>query len=288
MNKPIRNWGTHQTRTPSHVMLNAAEELALVLAWQQHGDQHARDNLVAAFAPMAASMAKRAAPGQREPDPDLVQQANIGLMKAADRFDPDRGFRFSTYAVWWVRAEIQDFKFANLSVVRRPRTAEFRKVANNLARIEAEVATRHNLTRSEADDHIAQALSISKERLRELRMQVAGANADSSLNVSILGEEGEERMSLLADPASVGEDEGVSALDTGKLRKVLLDALRDLPDREREIVVATQLSDPPSTLDVLGDRFGVSKERVRQLRERGLERLRDTLRRQNLAMDCFV
>lgn len=286
MNKPIRNWDARprKSKRAGHALLTAEQELDLVRAWQDRRDHQARDRLINAFAPMAAAMAKRFSPGDREADPDLVQQANIGLMKAADRFDPDRGLRFSTYAVWWVRAEIQDFKLANLSVVRRPNSAEFRKAYFNLKRLESEIST--DAGAAQTDAAVAKALGVSIGRLRDLRLQVSGA--DSSLNVPSLGDEGEERMALLADPESMGAKEGVEALDIGRLRETLIEAMHALPERERNIVIATQLSDPPATLDTLGNQMGISKERVRQLRERGLERLREKLSRNHLTLDAFV
>ena len=264
------NWETGSRRQQTRTMLSAKDELQLILAWQQHGDKSARDQLIAAFAPLAAATARRFASGSGVSDPDLVQQANIGLVKAADRFDPERGFRFSTYAVWWVRAEIRDFRLANMSVVRRPNSADFRKAVFNLARVESDVSAGQNITKAEVDTRVAHALSVTVPRLNELRMQMPGT--DASLNVPTFGDDGEERVSLLTDPASLDAETGLSAMDTDKLRNVLLTVMRDLPDRERAIIVATQIADPPSTLDVLGARFGISRERVRQLRERGFER----------------
>lgn len=285
MNQTLSNWGT-RSRKSGHEMLTAEEELKLVKSWQTRGDQRARNRLISAFAPMAAATVKRYAPGRGLADPDLMQQANIGLMKAADRFDPERGFRFSTYAVWWVRAEIQGYKIANMSIVKRPNSADFRKVVFNLSRLETEVTAGQNISKQEANRRVAQALSISERRLNDLRNQMP--TADSSLNIPAFGEEGEERMSLLPDPNSSDEGARTNPMDIEKLREVLLDALQNLPDRERAIVVATQLVEPPSTLEVLGNRYGISKERVRQLRERGFERLRDSLSRKDLTLDCFV
>lgn len=288
MNKPLRfrksNPHSQAPATRRQALLSAEEEIDLVLAWQKRQDFAARERLINAFAPMAAAMAKRFSPGDRKPDPDLVQQANIGLMKAADRFDPERGIRFSTYAVWWVRAEIQDFKLANLSVVRRPNSAEFRKAFFNLKRLDSAISS--DEPAAETDSAVAKALGVTEARLRDLRQQVTGS--DSSLNVPVLGTEGEERMALLPDPASTDATDGLDGLDVGRLRGVLVKALRDLPDRERDIIVATQMSDPPATLEALGSKLGISKERVRQLRERGLERLREALNRHRLSLDCFV
>ncbi|WP_101066190.1 sigma-70 family RNA polymerase sigma factor [Roseovarius salinarum] len=285
MNKPVRHWTTRRRQTSEHAMLDAQEERRLIQAWQHDRDETARHQLVQAFTPLAAAMAKRFAPGTSTPDPDLLQQAHIGLLKAADRFDASQDVRFSTYAVWWVRAEIQDFRLANLSVVRRPNTASFRKAFFNLSRVEKEVGAAH----PDADDNearIAAALGLSQEKLGDIRTQLSGS--DSSLNAPALEEDGEDRMALLVDPQTDVEAEVSADLDTEKLRAVIVKAMCKLPEREREIIVATYLSDPPETLEALGTRFGISKERVRQLRERGFERLRTLLRNRDLSLESFV
>lgn len=286
MNKPLPNWGTQPRRKRSHAMLSADDELHLVRAWQQRGDRRARDRLIVAFGPMAAAMAKRFSAGLQSAEPDLVQQANIGLMKAANRFDPDRGYRFSTYAVWWVRAEIQDYKLATMSIVRRPNSAGFRKAIGKLARLDEAMSCDPGISRAEADMRVAATLGVSLQRLNDLRQQVSGA--DVSLNVAAFGDDGEERMTLLVDPASKQQMGTMHGIDIERLRDVLVEAIGALPDREREIIVATQVQDPPATLEGLGNRFGISKERVRQLRERGLKKLRTTMDQQELALEYFV
>jgi len=286
MNKHAPNWGTRTRRARSANMLSAEQERDLVCAWQDHGDEHARDTLIRAFAPMAAAKAKRFSPASQEADPDLVQQANIGLLKAADRFDPDRGFRFATYAVWWIRAEIQEYKRTTLSIVRRPNSAQSRSAAAQLARLDAAMKADPQIGQAEADARIAVDLGVTIERLADLRAQITGR--DYSLNVPVLDDQGEDRMALLVDPESLDDPTSLHRLDTEVLRRTLVEALSDLPDRERNIVVATQLNDPPATLDALGAVYGISKERVRQLRERGFERLRKTLRQRDLVPESFL
>jgi len=266
-------------------MLSAGEERALIDAWQAHGDQHARDRLIRAFAPLSGSIVKRFKRGGGEVDPDLLQQAQIGLMKAVDRFDPDRGFRFSTYAVWWVRAEVQDYLRANISVVRRPNSSQSRAAAMQIAALDAEMETNPDMNRADADKRLADALGVDLQKAEDLRDQVTGS--DSSLNVPVRGEDGVDRLALLIDPSSLEESAALLSLKMAGLRRVLVDVLSTLPDRERDIVVATQVSDPPATLEGLGTRYGISKERVRQLRERGLQRLREALRQSDLGFDSF-
>ncbi|WP_152911668.1 sigma-70 family RNA polymerase sigma factor [Roseovarius tolerans] len=286
MNKPISNWGTQPRRKRTPNMLSAGEELHLLRAWQQRGDQRAREKVITAFSPMAGAMAKRALAGSQTAEADLLQQANIGLMKAADRFDLDRGYRFSTYAVWWVRAEIQDYKLANRSIVRRPNSADLRKSIANLSRIDEAVSNDPSISKADADTRVARALGVSPRRLNDLREQVSGL--DFSLNVPSLGDDGDDRIARLVDPVSMEDADTMNRHDIKTLRALLVEMIGALPDREREIIVATQLQDPPATLEVLGIHFGISRERVRQLRERGFERLRTTMGQRDLEMEYFV
>lgn len=286
MNKPISNWGTQPRRKRTSNMLSAGDELHLLRAWQQRGDKHARDKVITAFSPMAGAMAKRALAGSQTAESDLVQQANIGLMKAADRFDLKRGFRFSTYAVWWVRAEIQNYKLANRSIVRRPSSGDLRKSIASLSRLDEAVSNDPTISRADADTSVAKALGVSLLRLNDLREQVSGV--DFSLNVPSVGDDGEDRMAQLVDPASMEDADTMNRHDIKTLRALLIEIIGALPTREREIIVATQLRDPPASLTVLGIHYGISKERVRQLRERGFERLRTTLGRRDLELEYFV
>ncbi len=286
MNKPIPNWGAQPRRKRSPNMLSADDELHLLRAWQQRGDQRARDKVITAFSPMAGAMANRALAGSQAAEPDLVQQANIGLMKAADRFDPDRGYRFSTYAVWWIRAEIQDYKLANRSIVRRPNSTDLRKSIANLSRLDETVSNNSTISRADADTCVAKALGVSLLRLNDLREQVSGV--DFSLNVPLVGDDGEDRMARLVDPVSMEDADTMNRHDIKTLRALLVEMIGALPDREREIIVATQLQDPPATLDRLGTHLGISRERVRQLRERGFERLRTTMGQRDLELEYFV
>lgn len=286
MNKPVTNLIRGARRVPTSGMLSAEQERALICAWQAHGDRNARDELLHAFAPLAVSVAKRLKRGSGEPDTDLVQQAQIGLMKAIDRFDPDRGFRFSTYAVWWARAEIQDYTRANKSIVRRPNSALTRAAAAHLAALNAEGANDPCLDQMALDRSLADALGVDLPRAASLREQITGT--DFSLNAPVQEENGADRMDMLIDPGSIDVPAPLQNLEVAGLRKVLVAALGTLPARERDIILATQVNDPPATLEILGARYGISRERVRQLRERGFERLRAALRNRNLEFESFL
>lgn len=286
MNQTLMHPGHGDRRFRTSDMLSSGEERRLVRAWQQQGDRSARDRLLLAFAPLAASIAKRFGPRSGEVDPDLVQQANLGLMKAADRFDLDRDVRFSTYAVWWLRAEVQAYARANVSVVRRPNSARSRATAARIIALDAELAADPAMDRGEATVRLADALGVDVQQAAEMRAQVTGA--DHSLNAPAIEDGGEDRIALLVDPDSLGEPPPLQTLERSVLRRALVDALAELPDRERDIIVATQLKDPAATLQGLGERYGVSKERIRQLRERGFERLRAAFHRRGLTPDSFI
>ena len=275
MNKPVTNITSGSRRVRSAGMLSCDTEQALIRAWQGQGDRAARDRLLAAFAPLAAAIAKRVGRDGGEVDPDLLQQANIGLMKAADRFDTDRGLRFATYAAWWVRDEVQAYARSNMSIVRRPNSHQTRAAVARLARLDAQTPDEGGADSAAQNRQLAEALGVGEKRAAELRALVTGR--DQSLNAPAQDEDGAERIALLVDPASVDTPLPLQRLETAGLRAVLAEALATLPRRERDIIIATQINDPPATLDGLGAQYGVSKERVRQLRERAFERLRAAL-----------
>ena len=194
-------------------------------------------------------------------------------------------YRFSTYAVWWVRAEVQSYLQANKSVVRRPNSAQTRKAAARIAALDAEMWADAGVDSAGADARLAAALGVNAERAADLRAQIAGR--DHSLNTPAIGDTGEDRIALLVDPATLGQPVPLRKMETAILRRVLVEALSTLPDRERDIVLATQVRDPPATLEGLGAQYGISRERVRQLRERGFERLRVIMHQRDLGLDSF-
>ncbi len=285
MNKPLIHSRPRRSSERNLPMLTAEEELRLARAWKEEGDVDARNRLVAAFMPLAAATARRYTKGNQPPDADLIQQAQIGLIKAADRFDPDKGFRFSTYAAWWLRAEIQDYSLSNWSVVGRGNSAQYRKAFFNLKRVEQSLEDDTSGSAHEKDQKIAKALGITVEKVDKVRRQVSGP--DQSLNVPAL-EDGEEMMARLADEDTDVERDVMVKLDNETLGHTLVEAVQSLPDREREIIIATQIREPAATLETLGEHFGISKERVRQLRERAFQRLRDGLSDKGVGIDSLV
>ncbi len=277
MNKPyIPTTTASEAVRARPALLSEAEERRLARAWREKGDIEARNRLVTAFTPLVMSMTQRFTKTRAQDDPDMLQHAYLGLMRAADGFDPDRGVRFSTYAAWWVRAELQDYRMANWSLVRRGRSAKARKAFFRLGPVEASLPLDPAQSAEERDSRIAQLLGVAPGELDGMRRQFGAA--DSSLNRLTGGDEdGTQALDLLADPDCDVEAEVATRHDLAVIRKALGRHLRRLPERERAIVVANVMQDPPQTLQELGETYGISRERVRQLRERGLERLRESL-----------
>ncbi len=261
------------------VMLTEAEERRLARAWREKGDVAARNRLVSAFEPLVGAMVRRFTRGRPQDEADMIQHGYLALIRAADSFDPERGVRFSTYAAWWVRAELQDYRLNNFSLVRRGRSAKARKAFFRLGSVEAATPARPGEREEDREARIARTLGVRPDELDAMRRQFAAA--DSSLHRPASEEEnGAQVLDLLPDPDCNVEAEVARRHDLGVVREALVRHLAKLPPRERDIVMANVMRDPPATLQQLSEVHGISRERVRQLRERGLERLRASIRRE--------
>ncbi|WP_371060033.1 sigma-70 family RNA polymerase sigma factor [Rhodosalinus sp. 5P4] len=281
MNKPFTPSRSRSKFDRPAEFLDAETELALARAWRDEGDTDARNRLVTAHRALAVSVARRAGGAGRAPDEDIVQQANIGLLKAAERFDPDRGFRFSTYAAWWIRAEIQDYRLRSWSLVRLGNSPALRRLFFNLRRVEARLAFSGEVRPEELDAAIARELEVDETTVAAMRQRLAAR--DGSLNRPAAGEDGSDIQDLIEDPSGDSEALVGARLDRRAFWRKMAGHMSALPDREREIVIASYVQDPPQTLADLGETYGISRERVRQLRERGLERLREAFARAGAA-----
>ncbi len=277
MNKPFTPSRSRSKLDRPAEFLDAETELALARAWRDEGDTDARNRLVTAHRALAVSVARRAGGAGCAPDDDIVQQANIGLLKAAERFDPDRGFRFSTYAAWWIRAEIQDYRLRSWSLVRLGNSPALRRLFFNLRRVEARLAFSGEVRPEELDAAIARELEVDETTVAAMRQRLAAR--DGSLNRPAAGEDGSDIQDLIEDPSGDSEALVGARLDRRAFWRQMAGHMSALPDREREIVIASYVQDPPQTLADLGETYGISRERVRQLRERGLERLREAFAR---------
>ncbi len=273
MNKPFPLPRMARKQTPRPEFLDAHNEARLARCWRDEGDFAARNRLVTSHQALAIAATSRAGGKGRELDTDILQHAIIGLLKAADRFDPDKGFRFSTYAAWWIRAEIQDYRIRSWSLVRLPNSAPSRKLFYNLKRVETRLVAAGEVPPEHLVDRIATDLGVTPEQV--VLMQQRLAAPDGSLNRPVGVDGGTAQLQdLLEDPDADVEKQVSARLDSRAFWITMSVHLNRLSKREQEIIIETYVSDTPKTLLALGERFGVSCERIRQIRESALARLR--------------
>lgn len=249
-------------------LLDAETEALLARRWREHRDERALHRLVTAYMRLAISMAAKYR-RYGAPMNDLIQEASLGLMKAADKFDPGRGVRFSTYAVWWIKASIQDYVMRNWSLVRTGSTGSQKSLFFNLrrvqARLEREAAQRgESLDQAQLRQLVSTDLGVSLSDVEMMEGRLSGS--DFSLNATQASDdEGREWIDVLEDDAPQPQQTVELHHDAQCLRDWLLTALGALNARERFIVAERKLREDPRTLESLGAELGLSKERVRQL-----------------------
>jgi RNA polymerase sigma-32 factor len=259
-------------------MLEKEHELDLARRWQEDGDEDALHELIRSYARLVISRASKFR-HYGLPYGDLIQEGNIGLMEAAKRFDPERGVRFSTYAGWWIRSSMQDYVLRNWSIVRTGTTSAQKSLFFNFRRLRAKIEGEQEsegLT-PEGRQQIADELGVRLKDVKDMEQRLT--SPDYSLNNYIGEEEDTEWQNMLEDERLTPE-EVVSGMKDSETRSAWLnDALRDLSDRERMIVKNRDLAEDENiiTLERLGNRLGISKERVRQLEARALDKLKNNL-----------
>ncbi len=260
-------------------LLDAETEGELARAWRDHGDEQALHRLVTAYLRLAIAMAAKYR-RYGAPMSDLIQEAGLGRMKAASKFDPDRGVRFSTYAVWWIKASIQDYVMRNWSMVRTGSTSAQKSLFFNMRRVRAKIETEMDLegrdaSSSEIRREIAEELGVPLRDVNMMEARLAGA--DFSLNAPQAGEEGREWVETLEDEGEQAEARIERDSDLGRARDWLTEAFEALTPRERLIINARKLAEEPETLESLGTKLSLSKERVRQLEAQALKKMRRQL-----------
>jgi RNA polymerase sigma-32 factor len=260
-------------------LLDAETEAGLARAWRDEHDEQALHRLVTAYMRLAIAMAAKYR-RYGAPMNDLIQEAGVGLMKAASKFDPDRGVRFSTYAVWWIKASIQDYVMRNWSMVRTGSTSSQKSLFFNLRRVKAKVEAEAGIdgrdpNGTEIRMEIATELGVP---LRDVDMMEARlASSDFSLNATQSGEEGREWVETLEDDAPQAEERVARESDLDRARTWLTEAFQALTPRERMIIAARKLAEEPETLESLGNKLKLSKERIRQLEAQALRKMRQRL-----------
>ncbi len=261
-------------------LLDAETEWALAVAWRDHRDERALHRLITAYMRLAISMASKFR-RYGAPMNDLIQEASVGLMKAAEKFDPDRGVRFSTYAVWWIKASIQDYVMRNWSMVRTGSTSSQKSLFFNMRRVRAQIERDTFGRGEELDSHqlrvqIAREVGVPLHDVEMMEGRLAGS--DFSLNATQSSDdEGREWIETLADDAPQSSEIVDQSRDLDKLRNWLAEALASLNAREQLIVRERKLIDQPRTLESLGEELSLSKERVRQIEAAAFKKMRQQL-----------
>jgi RNA polymerase sigma-32 factor len=252
-------------------MLTAEQEHQFALAWRDQHDEDALRQLTGSYLRLVIKIA-RGFSGYGLPLSDLIAEGNVGLMQAARKFDPDRGFRFATYAIWWIRASIQEYILHNWSMVKMGTTAAQKKLFFNLRRLKGKMEELEQGDLSpETVATIADELDVPKTEVVEMNRRLS--MGDSSLNATVGTEGDTDWIDLLSDERPTQESVVAEADELALRRRLLGQALEKLNDRERQILLERRLADEPATLEVLGERYDVSRERIRQIEARAFEKL---------------
>ncbi len=265
-------------------LLDAETELRLAYAWRDERCEKSLHRLITAYMRLAISMASKFK-RYGAPMNDLIQEAGLGLMKAADKFDPDRGVRFSTYAVWWIKASIQDYVMRNWSMVRTGSTSSQKSLFFNMRRVQARLeresaAAGEILDRHQLRQMISTEIGVPLHDVEMMEGRLSGS--DYSLNATqSTDDEGREWIDALEDDGAQAAETVEHEHDTVQLREWLVHAMNNLNERERFIVRERKLRDAPRTLESLGQELNLSKERVRQLEAAAFGKMRKSLESQS-------
>ncbi len=258
-------------------MLEAEHEQDLARRWRDHQDERALHELTTAYMRLVISMAGKFR-HYGLPRADLVSEGNVGLMQAAARFDPEREVRFSTYAAWWIRSSIQDYVLRNWSIVRTGTTSAQKSLFFNLRRLRAKIEdTGTGAMTEENRDWVAEQLGVPTRDVERMAARLSGS--DRSLNAPMTADGDAQWQDLLPDTAPEPEEQIMDIRDGEKRRNWIAEALKTLSDRETLIITERRLTDETVTLEALGKRLGISKERVRQIEHQALGKLKKTLTR---------
>jgi RNA polymerase sigma-32 factor len=261
-------------------MLEAQEEYMLAKRWQEHSDPNAAQRLVTSHLRLVAKIAMGYR-GYGLPLSELISEGNVGMMQAVKRFDPDRGFRLATYAMWWIRASIQEYILHSWSLVKMGTTAAQKKLFFNLRKLKGQLqAIDEGDLSPENVTKIATELDVPESDVVNMNRRLAGP--DHSLNAPLRNEGEAEWQDRLVDDAEDQEASLGNHEETSMRRRLLRSSLSLLTDRERDILVERRLDAKPTTLDDLGQRYGLSPERIRQIEMRAFEKLQKAMRRQSL------
>jgi len=258
-------------------MLSKDEEFMLAKRWAEHQDAEAAHKLVTSHLRLVAKIAMGYR-GYGLPIGEVISEGNVGLMQSVKKFDPDKGFRLATYAMWWIRASIQEYILRSKSLVKMGTTAAQKKLFFNLRKAKSEIdALEEGDLRPENVAAIATKLGVTQDEVVSMNRRLSGP--DSSLNAPLRSDSESEWQDWLQDDAQVSQETIVAENEERELRMGLLaEAMQELSDRERHILTERRLQDNPTTLEELASQYGVSRERVRQIEVRAFEKLQKAMR----------
>jgi RNA polymerase sigma-32 factor len=263
-------------------MLSKDEEFMLAQRWKEHQDPQAAHKMVTSHLRLVAKIAMGYR-GYGLPIGEVISEGNVGLMQAVKKFEPEKGFRLATYAMWWIRASIQEYILRSWSLVKMGTTAAQKKLFFNLRKAKSQIAAFQ-----EGDLHpdqvsaIATKLGVLDSEVISMNRRLSGP--DASLNAPLRADGESEWQDWLADEEQVSQETRVAEDEEKSLRMSLLEeAMVELTDRERHILTERRLKDEPTTLEELAAQYGVSRERVRQIEVRAFEKLQKTMREAAIA-----
>jgi RNA polymerase sigma-32 factor len=257
-------------------MLEPQEEYMLARSWREHGDREAAHKLVTSHLRLVAKIAMGYR-GYGLPVAELISEGNVGMMQAVKRFDPDRGFRLATYAMWWIRASIQEYILHSWSLVKMGTTAAQKKLFFNLRKLKGQMqAIEEGDLSPENVTKIATRLGVPEEEVVNMNRRLSAP--DSSLNASVKAEGDMEWQDWLVDDSPNQEARLGDSQEMGQRKNMLAGALKQLTERERHIIIERRLTDEPKTLEDLSTKYGISRERVRQIEVRAFDKLQKAMK----------
>jgi RNA polymerase sigma-32 factor len=258
-------------------MLAKDEEFMLAKRWREHEDPEAAHRLVTSHLRLVAKIAMGYR-GYGLPIGEVISEGNVGLMQAVKKFEPDKGFRLATYAMWWIRASIQEYILRSWSLVKMGTTAAQKKLFFNLRKAKSQIsAFEEGDMRPDQVSLIATKLGVLDEEVISMNRRLSGP--DASLNAPLRSDSESEWQDWLADDAAPSQESVVAESEEMAIRMSLLEeAMTELTDRERHILTERRLKDDPTTLETLAGEYGVSRERVRQIEVRAFEKLQRAMR----------
>jgi RNA polymerase sigma-32 factor len=259
-------------------MLSKDEEFMLGKRWREHQDPDAAEKLVTSHLRLVAKIAMGYR-GYGLPVAEVISEGNVGLMQAVKKFDPDKGFRLATYAMWWIRASIQEYILRSWSLVKMGTTAAQKKLFFNLRRMKSQMqAIDDGDLKPDQVEAIATKLGVTTDEVTSMNGRLSGP--DASLNAPLRGTEGEGQWQdwLADDEAESQEDELVQSDEFETRMTLLQSAMGELNEREQHILQERRLTEEPKTLEELADQYGVSRERIRQIEVRAFEKLQKAMK----------